>query len=180
MRKSILASLLLLALQSVRADVALPSLLNASVGTWEGELYYLDYQSGQRFGIPMRVDADVTPDGATLVRRLTFTDPGNLVHAINLVTIDRDSGEMVEAYFREGKGELLRYQVIGVEYANDEEWRIVYEQDGRDDNRPARIRHTISRDGEEMTSSKQVRFLDEDEGRLVLRNGTRLTLTVAD
>ena len=110
MRKPVVATLLMVALSAVRADVPLPSLLEESVGTWEGELYYLDYQSGQRFGIPMRVHAEMTPDGATLVRRLTFTDPGNLVHAVNLVTIDSDSGELVEAYFREGRAELLRYE----------------------------------------------------------------------
>ncbi len=179
MRKLILALALVLALSTVRADVELSSLLDASAGSWEGELYYLDYRSGQRFGIPMRVDARMTPDGATLVRELTFTDPGNLVHAINLVTIDRDSGELVEAYFREGRGELLRYDVVDVEFENDRQWRIVYEQDGNDDNRPARIRHTLSRNGDEMSSSKEVRFLDSDDDGLILRNGSLLTLKEA-
>lgn len=157
------------------ADEHMHSILKASTGEWEGELYYLDYQSGQRFGIPMRVDAELTPDGATLVRRLTFTDPGTLVHAVNLSTIDRDTGELVEAYFREGKGEMNRYEIVEIDFTDGAEWELVYEQDGTDDERPARIRHTLSRDGNSMTSSKAVRFLDED-GEYFLRNGTELEL----
>ena len=158
-----------------RADDSSLSVLAASAGSWEGELYYLDYQSGQRFGIPMRVDAMLTPDGATLIRRLTFTDPGNLVYAVNVVTVDRDSGDLVEAYFREQNAEFLRYEIVSVEYDDDSRWRIAYESDGTDDNRPARIRHTIERQGDLMTSRKEVRFLDE-ESEFLLRNGTELRL----
>ncbi len=149
--------------------------LAASAGSWEGELYYLDYQSGDRFGIPLRIEVTVTPDSATLTRKLTFTDPGNLVHAVNLVTIDRDTGELVEAYFREGRAELLRYEIVASAFVSDTEWRVVYEQDGRDDDRPARIRHTVERENDRMTSTKEVRFPDEP-GEYFLRNGTDVRL----
>ena len=157
------------------ADEHAASILGASTGAWEGELYYLDYQSGQRFGIPMRIDAELTPDGATLIRRLTFADPGNLVHAVNLSTVDRDTGELVEAYFREGRGEMNRFDIVKIDFKDEAAWELVYEQDGIDDDRPARIRHTLSRDGKTMSSSKAVRFLD-DEGEFFLRNGTELEL----
>ncbi len=157
------------------ADESMQAILAASVGEWEGELYYLDYQSGERFGIPMRVSASVTPDGATLTRHVTFTDPGVLVHAVNLTTIDRDTGELVEAYFREGRGELLRYDIVYAAYAGPEEWRVIYEQDGVDDDRPARIRHTIERRGASLDSKKEVSF-DESAGEFFLRNGSELTL----
>ena len=161
-----------------QADDDLSPILAGSTGSWNGQLYYLDYQSGRRFGIPMRVDAELTPDGATMIRNLTFTDPGNLVHAVNLVTVDRDSGELVEAYFRQGKGEMLRYEIVDARYGGEREWQLVYEQDGTDDDRPARIRHTIERKGNELNSTKEVRFLDDDE--YFLRNGTELTLVDAD
>jgi len=170
-----LIALLLIIPSLVQADKHAASVLEASTGAWEGELYYLDYQSGQRFGIPMRIDAELTPDGATLVRRLTFTDPGNLVHAVSLSTIDRDTGELVEAYFREGKGETNRYEVVNTDFSGGAIWELVYEHDGIDGDRPARIRHTITRDGNSMTSSKEVRFLDEED-EFFLRNGTELEL----
>ena len=169
-----LIALLLFIPSLVLADAA--SVLRSSTGAWEGELYYLDYQSGQRFGIPMRIDAELTPDGVTLIRRLTFTDPGNLVHAVNLSTIDRDTGELVEAYFREGRGEMNRYEIVSAGFSDEVNWELVYEQDGIDDDRPARIRHTIARDGNSMTSSKEVRFLHDEEGEFFLRNGTELVL----
>ncbi len=168
-----LITLLLLIPSLAPANEHAASILEASSGAWEGELYYLDYQSGQRFGIPMRVDAELTPDKVTLVRRLTFTDPANLVHAVNLSTIDRDTGELVEAYFREGKGEMLRYEVVTASYENPEQWTLVYEQDGTDDDRPARIRHTMEREGSRLLSTKEVRF---GGGEYFLRNGTELTL----
>ncbi len=167
--------LLLVAPVLTQAEDSALSALKASEDSWEGVLYYLDYQSGQRFEIPMRIDAEMTPDGATLVRRLTFTDPGHLVYAVSLLTIERDSGDLAEAYFRDHKGELSRYTITTAEYGGETKWRVVYEQDGEDDDRPARIRHTMTRDGGLMTSSKEVRFLGE-EGKFFLRNGTEVRL----
>ena len=159
------------------ADESTLRALTASAGQWEGELYYLDYQSGQRFGIPMKADVTTTPDGATLIRNLTWTDPGNLVHAVNLVTVDRNSGELVEAFFRDGQGEFMRYEIESVEFISETDWTIVYEHNGSDDNRPARIRHTTKRDGDRMISSKSVRFLDDDSAEFFERNGADLTLS---
>lgn len=117
--------------------------LGASTGNWHGELYYLDYQSNQRFGIPMKIEAEMTPDGATLIRRMTYTDPGVQVYAVNLVTVDRDTGELVESYFRQGKGEYFRYEIEEVQFEDDQNWQLVYSHRGTDDDRPARLRHTL-------------------------------------
>ena len=175
MKEKLFAAFVVLLASLANAEEPAQAALAASAGTWEGELYYLDYQSGDRFGIPLRIEATVTPDGATLTRKLTFTDPGNLVHAANLVTIDRETGELVEAYFREGRAELLRYEIVTSEFVDDTQWRVVYEQDGTDDDRPARIRHTVERENDRMTSSKKVRFLDEP-GDFFFRNGTEVRL----
>ena len=171
---------LCLVLGSASANEEIARVLSGASGNWEGELYYLDYQSGQRFGIPMRADVDITPDGATQIRHLTWTDPGNLVYAVNLTTIDRDTGELVEAFFRDGRGEYMRYEIASVTYSSDTDWQLVYEHDGKDDNRPARIRHTIARDGERMTSTKSVSFLDDDGGEFFERNGSDLHLVSDD
>ncbi len=171
----LLPALLLLCALPVHGEPSAQDALGASTGTWEGELYYLDYQSGQRFGIPVRIDADVTPDGATLIRRLTYTDPGVLVYAVNLVTVE-ESGQLVEAFFRDNNAEMLRYDIDSVSYKDDSDWTVVYSQDGVDDNRPARIRHTLSRTGDLMTSSKEVRFLDTDDDEFFLRNGIEVRL----
>ena len=168
-------ALLLIWSRASAGDDAMTALASTS-GTWEGELFYLDYQSGRRFGIPMRIDAEVTPDNATLLRRITYTDPGNKVYAVNLVTIDSETGELVEAYFRDGGAEQLRYDVTKYVLNSPTHWEVTYEHDGTDDGRPARIRHRLTRDGNRLTSEKAVRFADDSESTYFLRNGTDLTL----
>ena len=175
LRKLAVVALLLTA-PFASANEQIMNAFRSTVGSWEGELYYLDYQSGQRFSIPMQAGIESTPDGATLIRRLTWTDPGNLVHAVVLSTIDRNTGELVEAYFRNGKAEYLRYEVTSADIESDTKWSIRFEQDGTDDNRPARIRITAERNGNLLTSSKSVRFLDDDSGEYFERNGSELKL----
>ena len=109
----------------------------------------LDYQSGQRFGIPMRIEASVTPDGATLIRNVTYTDPGNLVYVVNVVTITQEG--------------LLDDNVDSLGYTSDVKWALVYSHEGADNDHPARIRHTIQRDGDDLTSSKEECFLSGEQ-----------------
>ncbi|MDJ0905768.1 MAG: hypothetical protein QNI96_07095 [Woeseiaceae bacterium] len=176
MPKSILVAVLLVVAPLASANEQIMEAFRSTIGSWEGELYYLDYQSGQRFGIPMRAEVEATPDGATLIRNLTWTDPGNLVYAVVLSTIDRDTGELVEAYFRNGKAEYLRYDMARANIESATKWKIEFEQDGTDANRPARIRITTERDGNRLTGKKSVRFLDEDSEQFFERNGSDLRL----
>ncbi|MEM7280952.1 MAG: hypothetical protein AAF438_04925 [Pseudomonadota bacterium] len=161
---------------SLVANSAEQNVLEGLSGVWNGELYYLDYQSGQRFGIPMRVEASVTPDGATLTRNVTYTDPGNLVYVVNVVTITQE-GQLKEAFFRDSEAQMLNYNIDSLNYKSESKWTLVYSHEGTDNNRPAKIRHTIQRDGEDLTSSKEVRFLSgEQSNGFFLRNGTELSL----
>ena len=143
---------------------------------WVGGRVTLLFGALQRFSIPMRAEAETSPDGATVIHRLTWTDPGNLVHAVSLSTIDRDTGELVEAFFREGKAEFVRYEVTLAEIESSVNWKIEFEHDGTDGNRPARIRIATQRDGDLLTSSKLVRFLDDDSSEYFERNGSELRL----
>ena len=166
---------LLVAPLAVANEQAMEALRTAT-GSWGGELYYFDYQSGERISIPMQAMIETTPDGATVIRRMVWTDPDKFVHAIVLTTIDRDTGELVEAFFRDGKGEYTRYELASMEFDSATEWTIEFEHDGTDDDRPARIRHTTQRDGDQMTSVKSVRFLDDAGGDYFERNGSELRL----
>lgn len=143
-----------------------------ATGSWAGELYYLDYGSGQRFAIPMQVTSRTTPDGVTLIRETTWTDPGNLVYAVGLLTIDRATGELVETFFREQRAEMFRYQITELLYDSPTSWKLVYEQEGKDDDRPATIQHVLQRTGDTLDSTKSVRFAGESA--FFLRNGTTL------
>ena len=167
---------LLLSCLSAQAESATapPSILEAMTGEWEGQLYYLDYQSGQRFGIPLAVRARLSPDGVTLTREMTYTDPGVLVHAVSLSTFDRDSGEWLEAYFREGRGEVSRQAVTQKEQTVDG-WTLTTSTTGQDDNRTATIEQRWVVTANRIVSEKWVRY--EGEEAFILRNSTELDRT---
>mgnify|MGYP001821435668 CR=1 FL=1 len=173
--KSLCLAVMVLFCSAAFAQEDAKAVLAASVGNWDGSLYYMDYQSGQRVNIPLRVEAEMTPDGATLIQNAIFMDPGRLVYAVGLSTIDRDSGELIEASFREGKGESFRSRVSEVSYLTAEQWRIVVVREGPDGNRQAEIRQTVERSGDSMNSKREVRYLDEDSS-FQLRNGIDLKL----
>ena len=160
----------------------LPDIRAQMAGTWEGELLYLDYQSGQRFGIPMRVEAELLPDGVTVFRKTTFTDPGNLVHVSSLTSYAIEG--VFEAYFRNRKGEFHEYQLERMEFLEpmppgrtQEDWAIVISRQGADDDRPAEIQIRISQAGDTQTAVKEVRFLQDGQpsGDWVERNRTVLS-----
>ena len=174
-RQVFLVLVLLIPVYSSADEAPAAALLTALAGTWKGQLYYVDYGSGQRSSIPLSVMAEVTPDGVTLIRRQTFTDPGRRVHAVSLTSFDTNTGDLIESYFREGSGELNRYRVSRIERTASGEWFLDYEETGRDDNRPAQIRHQLKLDGNTLNSTKSVRFIEDGEAAVfLLRNGTTL------
>ena len=179
LKNSIAGLLFLLVATSALADEHVLKALASTSETWKGELYYLDCQSDQRFSIPMQAEIDATPDGPTVIRQTTWTDPNNLVYAVQLTTVDSDSGELVEAFFRDGKGENMRYAIVAVEIESMAQWEIIYEHDGTDADRPAQIRHTVKRDGNQMKSTKSIDFLDSKEVVFFERNRSNLKLTDA-
>ena len=134
-------------------------------GAWEGELQYLDYQSGQRFGIPMFVQASALPDGNTVFRDIVFTDPDNLVYASSTTRYNVDN--VIEAYFRDGDAELFEYVLDRVELLTKDmsedgrsPWILVMSREGLDDDRPALIRLRHSQTANTQTVVKEVRYLD--------------------
>jgi hypothetical protein len=149
-----------------------PPLLPDLVGTWEGELAYLDYRSGERFGLPLRAVQRTSADGRTLIAEYAFTDPGRRVHAVSLTTLT-DDGHWVESYFREGKTELQTYDLVRAERV-DGAWLVVLEMDGTDDDRPARIRRELRLTGDRLTSRKLVDHRDDDAEHWLLRNTSDL------
>ena len=152
------------------------TLLLETQGDWEGELYYLDYQSGQRFAIPMRVTATATADGATLTRAITYTDPGNLVYAQQLLTVSEDQTVLKESYFRERNGEFFSSQLTDVTQSDVNHWLKAFHEQGEDDGRPAEIRHEWQREGDALLTRKLVRFADQPDADFIERNGSRLVL----
>lgn len=155
---------------------SLTSVLHQTIGKWRGELYYLDYQSGQRFAIPMLVEASLSSDQETLIRQLTYTDPENLIYATQLLTLNEQESQLAEAYFRDNQGESLDYTITKVQITDDEHWRVEFESESFDDERKALVLHKLERKGNQLFSQKKVKYLDDSEGKFIVRNGSKLTL----
>ncbi len=147
-------------------------------GTWDGALYYLDYQNGAEFAIPLSVRGEITPDGKQLVSWNTFTDPGFLVYSVDVTVVDAQTGVVTIAGFRDGRAEVQPFDVTAFE-ADESGWSLTLERDGVDDDRPARLKLVYTLEGETFRTRKLVTFLDEP-GEEFLRNRTELTRVAQD
>ena len=150
------------------------------VGTWAGELEYLDYQSGQWFGLPLNVAIEDGGDGATLIRKSDFDDGpevGN-VRIISTAMFLPDTNSEYIGTFRAGRpAELAAFSIALIAAEDATHWTMIAETDGEDGNQPARIRETTVRNGDVLTTLKQVDPANDGADEWITRNRTTLTLT---
>ena len=150
---------------------------NGLVGQWSGELQYRDYQSDQWVGIPMAVTVEAVGDGVTLIRRAVFDDGPRrgAVYITSLEMLAADGAGEVSTSFRAGnEPEIGKFQLSLASVSDLEHWTVVASAEGSDDDRPARIRETTTRDGANMTTLKEVDFTDDAEETWLQRNRTVL------
>lgn len=145
----------------------------STAGAWTGELQYLDYQSGEWQGIPVTVTVTLEGDGNTLTRRAAFDDGPRvgLVYITSLAMLGADGATEYSTGFRAGRTpEVSAYTVTLAAAADAEHWTMLATRDGMDDDRPARIRETTTRDGAKLVTLKEVDFLDEPGEQWFSRN----------
>ncbi|MEO1787780.1 MAG: hypothetical protein AAFR41_12255 [Pseudomonadota bacterium] len=148
-----------------------------TVGSWTGELQYLDYQSGEWFGIPMASKVTVAPDGHAFVTTTRYDDGPTVgdVYIVSIAALDHESGTLSMAIFRKGRPMETRASALSLDPgAMTGAWSIVSTSDGSDDNRPAQVRETIALDDGVLTSLKEVDFTDDDAAEWLVRNRTVL------
>ncbi|WP_067489840.1 hypothetical protein [Erythrobacter sp. CCH5-A1] len=150
----------------------------STAGAWEGQLQYRDYQSGEWQGIPMTVTVSLEGDGNTLTRRAIFDDGprvGN-VFITSLEMLGPDGATEYATSFRAGRVPELGKATLSLAAATDTaHWTILAIEEGTDDDRPARIRLTTTRDGASLVTLKEVDFLDDAGEAWLTRNRTVLT-----
>ncbi len=160
--------------------VTLQQARTSITGRWSGQLQYLDYSSGKWEGIPVAVTVTLEGDGNTLVRRAQFDDGprvGN-VYITSLAMLDKDGATEYSTGFRAGRTPELSTYTLALAAATDaEHWTILATHEGTDDDRPARIRETTTRDGASLVTLKEVDFLDEPGEQWFSRNRTVLEKT---
>ena len=168
-----LALLLLAAAQPLTPADARSSL----VGKWSGKLEYRDYQADKWFGLPVLVEVRDGGDGVTLIRTADYDDgpkTGN-VRITTVSMIAADGAHESSATFRKGRDVELQTAALALSNARDaEHWTLVETISGTDDDRPATIRLTTTRDGASLVTLKEVDFTDDAKSEWLARNRTTL------
>ncbi len=146
-------------------------------GRWTGALGYRDYQSERLFEIPVVTDIEAVPDGVTLIRRSLFDDgPANPVWITTVSLDDPATGTTASASYRRGQTPGVSSETMRVSsFADADHWTIVYAETAEDDEEPAEIRVTETRDGDALLAIKEVRPVGADDSAWRVRNQTRLT-----
>lgn len=150
----------------------------AMAGRWEGKLEYLDYSANRWFGLPMKVLIEDGGDGVTLIRKADFDD-GPKVGNVRITTVellDPATGKETSASFRKGRETSLDTITLRLPApaTDTTHWTLVAETNGRDGDKPARLRQTLVRDGDTMTTLKEVDYLDDATETWISRNRTTL------
>ncbi len=150
-------------------------------GTWTGTLEYRDYSADRWFGIPVTTRIEDQGDGATMLRRSDFDD-GPTVGNVRITSVelfDAKAATLSIGTFRKGRAAEINSYTVRLEGspATAANWVMVEESDGRDANRPARIRLVTTRSGDRLETIKLVNFQDDSADEWLTRNRTRLTRT---
>ena len=148
-------------------------------GKWEGTLEYLDYSANKWFGIPVKTNIEDQGDNATTIRQSDFDDgptTGN-VRITSVELFDAAAGTVTTGTFRKGREASITTYAVRMEGMSDNSlrWTMIEEVKAEDDNRPAMLRETTMRDGNNVETLKQVDFLDDDKKEWISRNRTKLT-----
>ena len=161
------------------ATVAPPpaTALRGLAGRWSGALGYRDYQSDRLFEIPVTTSIVQIADGVTQIRTSLFDDgPDKPVWITTTSLLDEAAGTVASASYRAGRSVELTTETIRVaDWTDPTHWTLIYESVARDDDQPAEIRVTETRDGDSLMSVKTVRPVGADDSAWRFRNQTRLT-----
>lgn len=120
------------------------------VGSWTGELEYLDYGDNQtRVQLPTTLDCTVDDDGNALELRFTYTEPnGKVMESTERLVV---SGKGV--YF----GDLWQLKEAPHQVASETQ-RLVLERQDKDSGRRATLRNTVSLQGQDLTITLTVTY----------------------
>lgn len=184
--KSMAGALLLALASSAGADNVAPALTVAQAraslaGEWNAELQYRDYQSGKWQGIPFKTSIAMVGDGVTQIRTSAYDDgpKAGTVWITSVSLLAKDGTTEQTGTYRAGRPAEHIEAKLRLEAGTDAaHWVLVSELDGRDDERPARIREVTTRAGDRVTTEKQVDFTDDAKEEWLVRNRTVLVRVV--
>lgn len=145
-------------------------------GEWQGKLEYRDYQANRWFGIPVTVVVEPIYDSVTLIRKASFDDGDSGTVYITTISMLAPDGmtEYVGSFRADRPAELGSFSLhLEKDNALDAtHWTVIAETEGMDDNRPATIRETTTRNGPTLVTLKEVDYRDDNEEAWLQRNRT--------
>lgn len=169
--------LALLAAVAIATASPPPAQLQAGLaGQWTGALGYRDYQTDKLEEIPVATEFRSVGDGVTLIGVSTYDD-GPRVGSVYITSVQHFAGDSATtATARKGRAMELTTDALAVtRYVDATHWTIVASRDGSDDDKPAKLRTTETRDGDSLLSIKEVLPASATDGTYVYRNQRRLT-----
>ncbi|MBV8908263.1 MAG: hypothetical protein JOZ20_04615 [Sphingomonas sp.] len=150
------------------------------IGRWTGKLEYRDYQADKWFGLPDKVEVRDGGDGVTLIRTSDYDD-GPKAGNVRITTVSMlaaDGEHETSATFRKGRAVELQTAALTLAARRDAaHWTLVETIAGTDDDRPATLRLTTTRDGASLVTLKEVDFTDDAKAEWLARNRTTLTVS---
>ena len=161
------------------AAVTVAAARQSLVGQWQGKLEYRDYQANKWFGLPLKLEVRDGGDGVTLIRAADFDD-GPKVGNVRITTVSiLDSTTETSATFRKGRKPELSTATLALSPSSKDSihWTLVEIEIATDDDRPATIRVTTTRDGDKLVALKEVDFTDDAKAEWLTRNRTTLSQT---
>lgn len=169
----------LLAGPVLAAEPPSPAVLEAALaGKWQGTLGYRDYQTDKLEELPFEREVWALADGATVLSIATFDD-GPRVGAVTVTTaalFDLKAGTVTSVSLRKGRPVETDTDRVRVSaYRDATRWTVTSERDGTDDGKPAKLRTIQQRDGDTLTSVKEVLPATAAAKGWQFRNRTRLT-----
>lgn len=159
----------------------LPSPLDLQAGLagkWTGALGYRDYQSNKLFELPVKTDIRALPDKATVIRVSSFDDgpKTGFVYITSASLYDTAKSTVTTTTLRKGRAvESSDQTVTTITYTDAMHWVVRYDHDGTDNDKPALLRTTETRDGDTVTVIKEVMPKDQPAKGWQFRNQTRLS-----
>jgi hypothetical protein len=161
--------------------VSASSMLSQTAGRWQGELQYRDYQSNTWQGLPMSVAIIAQPDEVTTVRTAQFDDgPQTGIVTITTVTlVDPVASSLSYAMFRRGRPtDVGLSRIVDVaQGADTSHWTIVTVETRKDGDEVAHVRETTTRDGDLLTTLKEVNPANANKEVWLPRNRSVLRRT---
>ena len=150
------------------------SLLTETAGRWQGELQYRDYQSNTWQGLPMTVAVTAQPDQVTTIRTAQYDDgPQTGIVTITTTTlVDPVAATLSYAIFRKSRATDvgLSHLIEAKLGADRTHWTIVTIEMRKDGTDAAQVRETTTRDGDTMTTLKEVNPVDDGKDVWLPRN----------